>query len=229
MSRLRGQIFSLNLSTEEVCACVACKKSILKSNWFFSFLNLIFWNWKKFECHSISQKSSGDRQGVYYIQKATSERVSSHNEVLAIKEKRFVFLCWHQPSFDHKNFFHVNISFNDSSRLRSFLYVVTRSFSKKLFLFHLVVASNFLQESDQQFGRKFLQRTFKVAALPYSIYSRLIWNFNSNIFHQIKKLYKNAVKSDSKLNLLFSVHLLVIDPWLAHQINLRILFSPFFS
>ena len=140
-----------------------------------------------------------------------------------------MFLCWHHPSFDHKNFFHVNISFNDSSRLRSFLYVVTRSFSKKLFLFHLVVASNFLQESDQQFGRKFLQRTFKVAALPYSIYSRLIWNFNSNIFHQIKKLYKNAVKSDSKLNLLFSVHLLVIDPWWAHQINLRILFSPFFS
>ena len=128
--------------------------------------------------------------------------------------------------------FHVNISFHDSSRLPSFLYVVTRSFSKKLFLFHLVVASNFLQESDQQFGRKFLQRTFKVAALPYSIYSRPIWNFISNIFLQIKSVYKNAVKSDSNLNLLFSVHLLVNDLWWGHQIKLRIYeccFHHFFS
>ena len=45
------------------CLC-SLQKSISKSNWFFSFLNLIFWNWKKFEWHSISQKSSGDRQGV---------------------------------------------------------------------------------------------------------------------------------------------------------------------
>ena len=128
------------------------------------------------------------------IQKATSERVSSHYEVLTIKGKRFVFLCWHHPSFDHKNYFSCKHLFpwffpiTSTDYLVS--YVVTHSFSKKLFLFHLVVASNFLQESDQQFGRKFLQRTFKVAALPYSIYSRPIWNFNSNIFLQIKSVYR---------------------------------------
>ena len=48
------------------CLC-SLQKSITKSNWFFSFLNLMFWNWKKFEWHSISQKSSGDRQGVIMI------------------------------------------------------------------------------------------------------------------------------------------------------------------
>ena len=51
---------SLLLPTSVLCSL---QKSISKSNWFFSFLNLIFWNWKKFEWHSISQKSSGDRQG----------------------------------------------------------------------------------------------------------------------------------------------------------------------
>ena len=45
------------------CLC-SLQKSISKSNWYFSFLNLIFWYWKKFEWHSISQKSSGERQGV---------------------------------------------------------------------------------------------------------------------------------------------------------------------
>ena len=48
------------------CLC-SLQESISKSKWFFSFLNLIFWNWKKFEWHSISQKSSGDRQGVSFI------------------------------------------------------------------------------------------------------------------------------------------------------------------
>ena len=41
--------------------------SILKSNRIFSFLNLIFRNWKKFEWHSISLKSSAERQGVSII------------------------------------------------------------------------------------------------------------------------------------------------------------------
>ena len=55
--------FFFEFELDFYCLC-SLQKSISKSNWFFSFLNLIFWNWKKFECHSISQKSSGDRQGV---------------------------------------------------------------------------------------------------------------------------------------------------------------------
>jgi hypothetical protein len=50
------------------CLC-SLQKSIPKSNWFFDFLNLIFWNWKKIEWHSIFQKSSGDRQGDKYLVK----------------------------------------------------------------------------------------------------------------------------------------------------------------
>ena len=55
--------FFFEFELDFYCLC-SLQKSISKSNWFFSFLNLIFWNWKKFEWHSISQKSSGDRQGV---------------------------------------------------------------------------------------------------------------------------------------------------------------------
>ena len=54
--------FFFEFELDFYCLC-SLQKSISKSNWFFSFLNLIFWNWKKFEWHSISQKSSGDRQG----------------------------------------------------------------------------------------------------------------------------------------------------------------------
>ena len=54
--------FFFEFELDFYCLC-SLPKSISKSNWFFSFLNLIFWNWKKFEWHSISQKSSGDRQG----------------------------------------------------------------------------------------------------------------------------------------------------------------------
>ena len=45
-------------------ACVACKLTS-KSNWFFNFLDLIFRNWTKIEWHSIFQKSSGDKKGVW--------------------------------------------------------------------------------------------------------------------------------------------------------------------
>ena len=52
------------------CLC-SLQKSISKSNWFFSFLNLIFGNWKKIKWHSIFQKSSGDRQGVMLLESFT--------------------------------------------------------------------------------------------------------------------------------------------------------------
>ena len=58
--------FFFEFELDFYCLC-SLQKSISKSNWFFSFLNLIFWNWKKFEWHSISQKSSGDRQGVFIL------------------------------------------------------------------------------------------------------------------------------------------------------------------
>ena len=58
--------FFFEFELDFYCLC-SLQKSISKSNWFFSFLNLIFWNWKKFEWHSISQKSSGDRQGVCFL------------------------------------------------------------------------------------------------------------------------------------------------------------------
>ena len=58
--------FFFEFQLDFYCLC-SLQKSISKSNWFFSFLNLIFWNWKKFEWHSISQKSSGDRQGVRVV------------------------------------------------------------------------------------------------------------------------------------------------------------------
>ena len=58
--------FFFEFELDFYCLC-SLQKSISKSNWFFSFLNLIFWNWKKFEWHSISQKSSGDRQGVCMV------------------------------------------------------------------------------------------------------------------------------------------------------------------
>ena len=45
-------------------ACVACKLTS-KSNWFSNFLDLIFRNWTKIEWHSIFQKSSGDKKGVW--------------------------------------------------------------------------------------------------------------------------------------------------------------------
>ena len=35
----------------------------------------VFWNWKKFEWYSISQKSSGDRQEVYLISDRNSSKV----------------------------------------------------------------------------------------------------------------------------------------------------------
>ena len=56
--------FFFEFELDFYCLC-SLQKSISKSNWFFSFLNLIFWNWKKFEWHSISQKSCGDSQGVF--------------------------------------------------------------------------------------------------------------------------------------------------------------------
>ena len=55
--------FFVEFELDFYCLC-SLQKSILKSNWFFNFLNSIFWNWKKIEWHSIFQKSSGDRQGV---------------------------------------------------------------------------------------------------------------------------------------------------------------------
>ena len=58
--------FFFEFELDFYCLC-SLQKSISKSNWFFSFLNLIFWNWKKFEWHSISQKSSGERQGEWYL------------------------------------------------------------------------------------------------------------------------------------------------------------------
>ena len=51
--------FFFEFKLDFYCLC-SLQKSILKSNWFFHFLNLIFWNWKKIEWHSIFQKSSGD-------------------------------------------------------------------------------------------------------------------------------------------------------------------------
>ena len=54
--------FFFKFELDFYCLC-SLQKSILKSNWFFNFLNLIFRNWKKIEWHSIFQKSSGDRQG----------------------------------------------------------------------------------------------------------------------------------------------------------------------
>ena len=61
--------FFFEFELDFYCLC-SLQKSISKSNWFFSFLNLIFWNWKKFEWHSISQKSSGDRQGDCFIKRS---------------------------------------------------------------------------------------------------------------------------------------------------------------
>ena len=58
--------FFFKFELDFYCLC-SLQKSISKSNWFFSFLNLIFWNWKKLEWHSISQKSSGERQGDDYL------------------------------------------------------------------------------------------------------------------------------------------------------------------
>ena len=60
--------FFFEFELDFYCLC-SLQKSISKSNWFFSFLNLIFWNWKKFEWHSISQKSSGDRVSCQLISK----------------------------------------------------------------------------------------------------------------------------------------------------------------
>ena len=55
--------FFFKFELDFYCLC-RLQKSILNSNWFFGFLNLIFRNWKKIEWHLIFQKSSGDRQGV---------------------------------------------------------------------------------------------------------------------------------------------------------------------
>ena len=55
--------FFVEFELDFYCLC-SLQKSILKSNWFFNFLNSIFRNWKKIKWHSIFQKSSGDRQGV---------------------------------------------------------------------------------------------------------------------------------------------------------------------
>ena len=57
--------FFVEFELDFYCLC-SLQKSISKSNWFFDFLNLIFWNWKKIDWHSIFQKSSGDRQGVWW-------------------------------------------------------------------------------------------------------------------------------------------------------------------
>ena len=54
--------FFFEFELDFYCLC-SLQKSIWKSNW---FSNLIFQNWKKIEWHSIFQKSSGDRQGVWY-------------------------------------------------------------------------------------------------------------------------------------------------------------------
>ena len=60
-NRVQNQLdFFFEFELDFYCLC-SLQKSISKSN---CFLNLIFWNWKKFEWHSISQKSSRDRQGV---------------------------------------------------------------------------------------------------------------------------------------------------------------------
>ena len=57
---------SVDLSKKSPCIASIFKNwnSILKSNWFFDLLNLIFRNWKKIEWHSIFHKSSAERQGV---------------------------------------------------------------------------------------------------------------------------------------------------------------------
>ena len=59
--------FFVEFELDFYCLC-SLQKSISKSNWFFDFLNLIFRNWKKkIKWHSIFQKSSGDRQGVWFF------------------------------------------------------------------------------------------------------------------------------------------------------------------
>ena len=86
--------FFFEFELDFYCLC-SLQKSISKSNWFFSFLNLIFWNWKKFEWHSISQKSSGDRQGVSWqarcYRQASDLLVKSSNQASVNLEK---FLLW---------------------------------------------------------------------------------------------------------------------------------------
>ena len=58
-------LFSSNLI---FIACVACKNQFRNQIDFLYFLNLISRNWKKIEWHSIFQKSSRDRQGVWPVE-----------------------------------------------------------------------------------------------------------------------------------------------------------------
>ena len=88
--------FFFEFELDFYCLC-SLQKSISKSNWFFSFLNLIFWNWKKFEWHSISQKSSGDRQGVSVLCTTTAltqifSPFSVHQKRLSSQFDYLVFL-----------------------------------------------------------------------------------------------------------------------------------------
>ena len=75
--------FFFEFELDFYCLC-SLQKSISKSNWFFSFLNLIFWNWKKIEWHSISQKSSGDRQGDSWSRDESAWSLSQNIWTLAI-------------------------------------------------------------------------------------------------------------------------------------------------
>ena len=93
--------FFVEFELDFYCLC-SLQKSILKSNGFFNFFNLIFRNWKKIEWHSIFQKSSGDRQGEWCQLNWPNRLTFSIDEILSPKliSKFGVNFSWNRKDLD---------------------------------------------------------------------------------------------------------------------------------